>query len=170
MTAAWDAIARRDLRSWRGLPAGAPYADFTARFPRVVDAEALGLLGRAHDPARYTVHEGEGYSDNLTAWFQGPTLVVVEAARPRLAHSVDDLVAELGEPAARLDDRWGVLAVAGGNRIHPDRGLALFVGPEGQALRVTLFAPCGLDDYLDHVRPATEPLEERPLRGGDAGR
>jgi hypothetical protein len=62
-----------------------------------------------------------------------------------------------------------VLAVPEGSRVHPGRGLTLFVGPEGRALRVTLFAPCSLDDVPDRLSPQGEPLVERPLRGDEIG-
>lgn len=162
----WDAIAGRDLRGWSGLPPGVSYASFDARFPRFVDAEAVGRLGRTHEPAGYRVHVAEGYPDNLKAWFRGPTLVLVEAALPRLVHSVPDLMADLGDPADRLDDVWGVLTVPGGTRVYPGRGIAVFVGPEGQLLRVSLFAPVTLDEYLDRLRPTSE-LTERPLHGDE---
>ncbi len=110
----------------------------------------------------------DGYPDNLTAWFLGPTLVLVEAALPSLAHPVADLLADLGDPEARLDDRWGVMTVAGGTRVYPGRGIAVFVGPEGQALRVSLFAPVTLDAYIDRLRRHSE-LTELPLRSDETG-
>jgi len=161
-----DHIARRDFREWRGLPHDAGYAEFEARFPRLVDAEAVGLLGTAHVPARYRIHVAEGYPQHLKAWYVDAHLILVEATLPQLASTVADLLEALGEPAARLDSSWGVLTVPGGLRVHPDRGIAVFVGPESQVLRVSLFAPGTPDDFTQRLRVESQ-VVERPLRESD---
>lgn len=162
----WDAIALRDFLAWQGLPSPALYADFDARFPRLVDAEAVGLLGRTNVQARYRQHVGEGYPQHLRTWYAEERLVLIEAALPQLPYAAADLLAGFDSPAARLDFNWGVMRVAEGAQVHPQRGITLFVGPEGQILRLSLFTPCPLDVYLDTIH-RTEELIERPLRRSD---
>lgn len=161
MSEVWDAVATRDFRDWRGLPRDARYADFDARFPRLTDAEARGLLGSANEITYYRVHVAEGYPQHLKAWRQDTRLVLIEATLPVLATPLPELTAALGEPAALLDFRWDVLDVPEGVHVHPDRGIALFVGPEGQLLRLSLFAPCDLAEYMA-TRRTTDRLVERP--------
>jgi hypothetical protein len=96
---------------------------------------------------RYRMHVGEGYPQHLKAWFVELTVVLVEASLPQIADP-DGLIREFGEPAARLDSTWGVMTVRGGLHVYPDRGIALFIGPESQVLRVSLFAPTNLDDFV----------------------
>jgi hypothetical protein len=162
----WDAIARRDFLAWQGLPSPASYADFDARFERLVDAEGVGFLGRTNVRARYRRHVGEGYPQYLRAWYVDERLALVEAALPQLPYAAADLLAVFTSPAATLDFSWGVLAVPGGAHVHPERGITLFVGPEEQILRLSLYTPCLLDTYLDTIH-RTEELIERPLRRSD---
>lgn len=163
MPEVWNAIASRHFRGWQGLPGDADYAEFDARFPRLVDAEARGLLGSANEPAYYRVHVAEGYPQHLKAWRKDTRLVLVEATLPKLSDSLDELTSDLGEPAARLDYSWDVLQVPKGAKIYPGRGIALFIGPEQQLLRLSLFASCELADYLA-TRHYDTRLVERPLR------
>ena len=156
---AWDLIASRDFRSWRGLPAEAAYADFEARFPRLMDAEARGLLGTENAIGHYRMHTADGYPQHLKAWRSESRLILVEATLPQLRTPLEELIPELGEPAARLDFTWDVLRVSRGARIHPDRGIALFVGPERQLLKLSLFEAGELSGYL-----ATRHHEDRPPR------
>lgn len=159
----WNAIAAREFRGWQGLPGDADYAEFDARFPRLVDAEARGLLGSANEVAHYRMHVAEGYSQHLKAWRQDTRLVLVEATLPKLRDSLDELTSELGEPEAWLDYSWDVLEVSRGARIYPRRGIALFAGPERQLLRLSLFSSCELADYLA-TRHYENRLVEQPLR------
>lgn len=162
----WDAIAGRDFRDWHGLPRYAAYAEFEQRFPRLTDAEASGFLGSANIRARYRVHTAPGYPQHLRGWYVGPELVLVEATLPQLTHSATDLLTALGEPAAQLESRWGVLDVPGGLKVYPRRGIAVFVGPESQVLRLYLFTPGQLEDFLQRLHYKSR-LEERPLREKD---
>jgi hypothetical protein len=162
----WDAIARRDFTDWQGLPDDASYADFGARFPRLVDAEAVGLLGSQRVSARYRVHVADGYPQNLRAWYIGPRLVLVEASLPQLAGSTSDLLDGLGEPTTTIDFAWDVLTVPSGGHIHAERGISLFLGPESQVLRLSLYAPTDADGYLATLHHETA-LVERPLREPD---
>ncbi|WP_433273107.1 hypothetical protein ACQPZF_18155 [Actinosynnema sp. CS-041913] len=153
-------IETRDFRGWRGLPEDADYAEFQARFPRLVDADARGLLGSANEPAYFSVHIGDGYPQHLTAWRRDTRLLMVETELPRMVTPLDDLTAELGEPAARLDYFWGILTVPEGAHIYPGNGITLFIGPERQVLKFALFTPCDLEEYLRtrHHDPRMVPL------------
>jgi hypothetical protein len=160
--AAWDAVERADFGAWTGLPSPAPYAGFERRFPRLVDGEARVLLGSEAVEARYRIHVGDAYPQHLRVSYAGDEIVLVEADLPRLAQPVPELLAALGEPAERLDDVWGVLRLPGGLHVHPERGIAVGVGPEGQVLHVELFAAGDLDTYLRTRRHGPAPLTERP--------
>jgi hypothetical protein len=165
-TSPWNAITERDFRRWWGLPESAAYADFDEHFPRLQDAEALGLLGARNMPRRYRIHVAQGYPHNLQAWFDGPTLVLVETKLPQLPYETGDLLEALGEPTALLDAHWGALRVVDGLRVHADRGIAVLVGPEFQVLELSLFAHSSLEGYLAHLHRESQ-LIERPLRESD---
>jgi hypothetical protein len=159
----WDAVERADPAAWHGLPRPAPYASLERRFPRLVEQEARVLLGSENVEARYRVHTGERYPQNLTvAYLPAGDVVLVEAELPRLAQPVPEVLAALGEPAARLDVTWGVLTVPDGLLVWPERGLALAVGPEGQALRLSLFETMEVDTYLRTRHRTPAPMTERP--------
>jgi hypothetical protein len=140
----------------------APYADLERRFPRLYEQEARILLGSELVEAHYRVHGGERYPQHLQVSYIGATVVLVEADLPRLAQPVPELLQALGKPAAALDVTWGVLTVAGGLHVHPDRGLAVSIGPETQVLRVELFASTDLATYQRQIRHTAEPMTERP--------
>jgi hypothetical protein len=159
--AAWDAIARRDLRDWGGLPHQAQYEDFDTRFPRLVDDEGTGLLGAAKVPARYRMYVADGYPSNLQAWHVGQRLVLVEATLPELI-APDELVSKLTVPTETLDFVWGVMRVADGAKIFPERGIVLYIGPEGQILRFSLFEPTTAAEYMRTLHYESE-LVELPL-------
>ncbi|WP_433271533.1 hypothetical protein ACQPZF_12645 [Actinosynnema sp. CS-041913] len=144
----WQHVDTGDFTGWPGLPADADYAEFDARFPRLVDGEARGMLGSSFELAYYTVHVAQRYPQHLKAWRQDTRLVLVEATLPNLATSPADLTAALGEPATRLNYHWDVLTVPEGAHVYPDRGITVCIGPEGQVLRLSLFTPCELDSYL----------------------
>jgi hypothetical protein len=147
-TSIWDAVAARDYRGWRGIPASAPYAGLEARFPRLVEMAAPGRLGSAGRPVPYRYHVAYGYPQNLRVWFDGPLVALVQADLPHLAHRTGDLLADLGAPAARLDHRWDVVLVRGGARLYPDRGIAVFTDHASALVRLALFARCPLSEYL----------------------
>jgi hypothetical protein len=111
----------------------------------------------------FTACTSRGYPQHLKAWRQGTRLVLVEATLPKLSGSLDELTSDLDEPAARLDYSWDVLRVPKGARIYPERGIALFICPEQQLLRLSLFASCELADYLA-TRHYDNRLVERLLR------
>lgn len=160
----WDAVARRDLVGWRGLPAHATVAEVDRRFPRVARAVGRGLLGHDRVPQLFGVHRAEGYPLDLMAWHDDRgRLLLLEAELPDLATPPSTppstLLADLGEPAATADHRWDVLDVPGGVRIHPDRGITVFVGPEGQVVRLLLYAPTDLATYLSRLHRAPTTIE-----------
>jgi hypothetical protein len=157
----WEAIARRDFVGWRGLPDDVTIADVDTHFPRVTRATGQGFLGTDQVPERFSVHRAEGYPLDLLAWHdQSDRLVLVEAELPDLATLPTLLLADLGEPAATADHRWDVLDVAGGVHVHPERGITLFVGPEGQIVRLLLYVPTDLATYVSrrHRSPTTTEL------------
>ncbi len=159
---AWRAVARADFTQWHGLAVPAPYAEFERQFPRLYEQESRVLLGRDHIEARYRIHDGQRYPQHLWVAYVDADVVLIEAQLPDLAQPVPDLTGTLGEPQARLDTQWGVLRIPGGLRVYPERGLALAIGPEGQVLRIELFAAGDLDTYQNAVRHIEAPMTERP--------
>lgn len=65
----------------------------------------------------------------------------------------------MGEPAATLDYWWDVLRVSSGARVYPQRGIFLFIGPESQLLRLSLFTSCDLSEYLRTLHSETRMVE-----------
>lgn len=114
------------------------------------------------------MHVAEGYPQHLKAWYPGPHLVLIETTLPSLVHPVGELATEMGEPAAALDYWWDVLRVSGGARVYPERGIVLFIGPESQLLRLSLFTPCNLGEYLRTLHSETR-MVELPLWKNEPG-
>ena len=155
----WVAISRRAFVGWRGLPANALAAEIDARFPRV-GGVGQGFLGKASAPARFTVHRAEGYPLDLMSWQDDDgRLLLVEAELPDLATPAEDLLADLGEPAATADHRWDVLDIPDGVHLHPDRGITVFVGPDRQVVRLLLYTRTDLALYLSHLHRVPTPTE-----------
>jgi hypothetical protein len=163
MAGVWELLAGRDFRSWQGLPESARYADLDARFPRLTDAEGVGFLGSRPTKATFRVHVADGYPMNFRAWYDDGRLLLIQARLPRLATTAEELLAALGQPATLIDHTWDVLRVPNGLRIHPDRGIAVFLGPEEQVLELALFTPCPLAEYLERLHRDASPTE-RPIR------
>ena len=155
--AAWKRVTDREFRDWQGLPAGVRYTDFDGRFPRLANAEAVGLMGRSLVSARYRMHVAEGYPQNLKAWFAAGQLLAVDAVLPDLAHSAEELRSALGDPSLRLDSVWEGSPMPGALQVFASRGVALLEGPGSQVLRLVLFRPD--DDFVKRVHTESRPVE-----------
>ncbi len=156
------ALARRDLRGWRGLSPGTTVADVAAVF--AVDREFAGAspLGARFEPAEWMAASADAFPDGVRIWFRGEHVVLFDA-QLELDAPGDSLLAELGEPEARWDAALGPVPLAGSEWVYPDRGLTLYVDPETRRIdRLLAYEPTTLETYAAVARPHTrvDPLPE----------
>jgi hypothetical protein len=157
---AFGPLARRELASLRGFPAGCTPDDV---------AEALGpsgspSRGRLGDPARdvelRSYHPG-GWPQEVRGWYERGQLILVDVDRPELPEGWQPFVRSLGEPDGRLDYAWRIHALRDAEWVYASRGLAVVVKPDpGLILRLALFTPTTLDRYAHELRFITEYREE----------
>lgn len=161
---AWKAVTARDYRNWKGLPAGCRVSQVDAALPRLRDEHGIGKLGKANHPAMFRMHVAQGYPRNLKVWFREDHVVLIEADLPKLAYPSSDLLKSLGEPEARIDTHLDVLPVSGGAWVYAKRGITVFLDVGlTEVMRLALYPPCSLKEYLEEVHPDRQ-MRERPVR------
>ena len=107
-----------------------------------------------------------GFAEPIRVWSDQGVLLLLDGEYPEPPGDWTALRAALGPPEAKLDYRWGVVKVAGGEWVYPARGLTIFLTPTlDNVVRVATFAPTPLAAYRQSLRPVSQ-LEERPLRPG----
>ncbi|HEY2929520.1 hypothetical protein [Piscinibacter sp.] len=153
LQAALTAFMQRRLADWHGLPPQARIDEARRILGLSAAAEGRGSVGSARHAAQW-----QSLDDRpLVLWARANELVLLEFEGP-----FDDLdaLAALGAPAARLDVNWGVAPLPEGEWVYPERGLAVLVSPQGQALRLFGFAPMPLAAYQRDLRRNPKP---RPM-------
>lgn len=157
------AFADRAFGRWAGLPPACTLAEVVARFEPVDEGVGRGALGDPGEEAHFAVVRVPSYELPVRVWYRGGTAVLLDAEYPDVAPAE---LRALPEPAARLDYTWHRLRLAGGQRVWPDRGLALFVNPENGALvHLGVFAPTSLRRYVASLMLS---LRTERLPEGDA--
>jgi hypothetical protein len=161
-----DRIVRVELSGWRGLPAGCRPSELFAELSDDTSEWAVRPLGEDFERAAFAVVDLPGYYRPTVSVRDG-AVVMFDGMNPRLAGGLEALVADLGEPEARLDYHHGTLPVEQGEWVFPSRGAALFVDTAADtALHVALYAPVTLEQYLRLLRPHLgKTLRPRPFAG-----
>lgn len=148
-----ESLAALDLSNWTGLPGGISLEQAGERFAIDDDWGGTGQLGSARRQADWYAVEARGFPEGLRLWFSGPELILADARHPELSVELEELLAELGSPQARLDAYLGTLLIEGSEWVWADRGLTLYVNPaNGRLLRVSVYRPCSLSDYEEALR------------------
>lgn len=155
---ALDALRRfaaRDLAGWRGLAPGTTVGDVAAAF-EVDDTPQPARLGSEERVAGWVTVEADGYPEGLRVWLDGTAVALLDgpdAELPGGAEALADVLAELGEPAARLDSYLGVFRLDDSEWVYPQRGLTLYVNPENMLLlRLVGYVATDLDTYERQLR------------------
>lgn len=144
------AIEARQYVGWRGLPDACSAADL---FGIPADDE-WGTRRLGSESARQRLLDIEGYHRPLLS-VRNDAVVLFDGAYPKLEGGWDALRADLGDPVERLDYQDGTIVVTGGERVYPDRGIAVFVSSDASEIyHVAVFAPTTIDVYKDRLRPS----------------
>lgn len=166
-------MAAVQLADWHGLPGNLHLGD--ARPWLDADEVPVSLTLGEDDVAARMLHLADPAPGAATrAWLHGDrdragdvdgdreTIVMVDMAvkgnHPATPSSLP------GQPDARLDTRYGLRNLAGGEWVFADRGLALIVNVSNNAiLHVIAFTPTTVADYVRTLRPSFE-TRRRSLR------
>lgn len=159
----WNTIAARDYRQWNGLPPECGYSKLDGAFKRLRNEYGQGTLGRSNNPALFRMHIAEAYSQGLKVWFADEHIRLVEIEFPALPYPLHELLQQIGEPETKLDYHLDIMPVPSGAWIYPARGLALYLDAgHANVMRLGLFPPCSIDEYLENVHPDA-PIRELPI-------
>jgi hypothetical protein len=148
------AIRKGRFVGWQGLPREcAPAALFGVDFD---EGWGLRKLGSALEPARMRLLELGGYYRPLVSVRDG-RVVMFDATNPELDGGWTALSADLGAPEAARDFVYSTVTMPGGERIHANRGVTVFLNPENQeVVHIAVYAPTTVADYEAHLRPSLD--------------
>lgn len=146
-------FAQRDFSNWLGLPNSICLEDVTHQFLLEDDWRGIGRLGLAQREATYVNITIKGFERQVQVWLNGNRIVLMDVEYPTLPSELAVLLNQIGEPEAKLDAYLGVFQLEQSEWVYPSLGLTLFVNPENYIiLRLAVFVPSTLDDYLQHLR------------------
>jgi hypothetical protein len=150
---ALEHVRRRDFHAWQGLPRDCALADAAEVF-ELSTGYAVGHLGRRHEQASFRVASLEGYLEPVRVWYRDDAVVLVTGEYPELPGELGTLLADYGEPEAKLDYHQGVVEVAHGEWIYPQRGITLFLNADHSRLaKVAVYAPASMQHYEAELAP-----------------
>jgi hypothetical protein len=154
--AASDAIARLrdgDLAGWHGLPESTQPADLEPVVDAPDDAPAMAGIGLRKALVRFG--ELAGTDSDAEVWVSPESSAVwlVAIGDPRFVTSPEHVLAQLGQPALRLDSALGTVQLPGSEWVYPERGLAVFADEEDERVwRLALFTPSTPEEYEERYR------------------
>ena len=144
-------LADRDFRRWPGLPAGCSLTDVTSAFPLLNDGVGLTILGEQNADFRMVMVDG--YDSPVRVWSNDDLVLMLDIEFPQLSTSLDALLAEIGEPEAKLDSFLSTLRLEQNEWVYPSRGLTLFINPDNDVLlRLAVYSPTTLDVYKKELK------------------
>jgi hypothetical protein len=151
------AFAHRDLSGWRGLAEGTTLADLKALVEVDEGFAGRAQLGSGYVPTDWVAAVVDGFPDGIRVWLREGIIVLLDAQRFSLRGSLEDLLAERGEPAARWQASLGPLPLAGSEWAFPESGLTLYLDSKAAWLdRVLAYPPTTLNEYEAELRPHSE--------------
>lgn len=161
---ALTALRGLDLTGWAGLPEACGLADVVSALGVPQEAVGRGLLGSEKAAHALRLVRVEGHDEPVRLWFDGDALLAVDVEYPEPTGGLAAWERTLGKPSLVLDFVWGHLPVREGERVWPDRGVAVFVNAaNGALLRAFFFRPTTADVYTRRLRLD---LETRRLPDG----
>lgn len=133
--------------AFTGLPEGCGMTAVTALFP-ALEGEGRGPLGRRSAAFRMVIVGG--YTQPVRVWFEGERVLMLDAEYPPIDQPLPALLAELGEPDARIApaETDALDPVVREHWAYCSRGLTLYPNLErGTLWRLTAYPPTTLEDY-----------------------
>lgn len=148
------AIQEGDYQDWMGVNGDCDWGSWTGTLPSDWREVPFRSLGTEFVHGHRIILDLEGYN-RPSLYFAKGQMVMFEARSPELAGELKDLIAHLGEPAAKLDWDFGTLPMPKGEWIYPDRGITLFLNGEQETLfHIAVYASTNLETYLARLRPS----------------
>ena len=159
------AFLEKRFAQLRGLPAACRLDDVATELGGRAAPDG-GWLGEQGRQASFRAAVVPGYADPIRVWYDQGALLMLYADFPEPPGGWTALRAALGTPEAKLDYRWDVVTVAGGEWVYPSRGLSVFLTPSlDRVVQIADFTPTSLTAYRRSLRPMSE-VEEFPLPAG----
>jgi len=159
------AFREKRFADLRGLPAACRLNDVATELG-VRPGASSGWLGEQQRQLSFQVAVVPGFAEPIRVWYDQGFVLLLDAEYPEPPGDWAALRTALGPPEVKLDYRWGVVNVVGGEWFYPARGLTIFLTPAlDKVIRVATFAPTPLATYRQSLRPVSQ-LEERPVRPG----
>lgn len=147
------AIEQRDFIGWHGLPGNCSPGEILAESSPSLQDLPKRYLGEDYRPVNFLLLSITGYYRPMAS-FDGELLVLIDGALPELHGGLGALMADLGEPEARLDWYYGTLEIKLGEWVFPGRGISLFLNKAAdKALHIALYHSTTLDAYKRERRP-----------------
>lgn len=148
-SAALSAFGSVDPVNLRGLPATCTLAEMGTVL-KPLSGSSRGLLGR--DETAFDIRYFAGSSlPQITAWLDtSGRVLLLDAESP--PGKLENFIAALGEPEARLDYVWGDSTLKGGELVWPAKGVVLVASGTNHLVRLAVFAPTTLADYETRLR------------------
>jgi hypothetical protein len=145
-----DFGARR-FADWSGLPRDCAISQLAAASRSGMPGVGSGRIGKR--AAEFRTFKIDGFPHAVRAWFEGDTLLMLDAEYPDPSGTLAAEIEKLGEPEARLDSWWDVLNLKRAEWVYASRGLAAFINPDNRTvLRLLAFPPASLADYERNFR------------------
>ncbi|MBE9183028.1 hypothetical protein IQ268_31325 [Oculatella sp. LEGE 06141] len=147
---ALNQFAKQDWLHWQGLPTCT--LSTVAQMLPLSDGVGSGNVGE--QTAHFHRLHLPGYGQPVRLWFtENEQVLLLDVAHPSPSASLETLLAQLGEPDAKLDTHWNVLSLPQSEWLYAQRGLALWINPENQViLHLAVFAPTTLEQYSHTLR------------------
>ena len=144
-------IKSRDFREWRGIPPECTVNDLFPTDLAVEESDPWFLDGNESHLFRFRIVRLDGY---FKFWVNhGEKYDRLDGWSPKLATSLDELVAALGKPAARLDAYWIIALIERYEWVWPERGISLFFSDDSRAPDyIYLFKPTTLNEYKAYLK------------------
>jgi hypothetical protein len=161
--AAVKAFLEKRFAELRGLPGACPVGDVATQLGAEARPDSSGWLGERAQQASFRMAAAPGYSEPIRVWHDRGALLMLDAQYPEPPGGWQRLSAALGPPEAKLDYRWGVVTVVGGEWVYASRGLTVFLTPAlDTVIRLLAFTPKPLPAYRQAMRPVSRE-EEWPV-------
>lgn len=159
--AAVDQLLAKDFTHWTGLPATCTLAALGSF--ELGDDEAHDVLGRDGIATTYRRAKAAAYPEVMKVWLRDGVIVRIAIPLPDLADP-RALVRTLGEPDGKLDTYFQTTPTIHrqGEWVYAKRGLALRLSfDRAVVMELIVFSPTTLDGYVQRLRYAEPPREER---------
>jgi len=141
----------KDFSHWTGLPDGCLLSDLTQSGVQLKEGMGLARLGRHKTNFKMLVIDE--YERSVRVWLEEEKVLLLDVKYPQIVPDLTTLLAQLGEPEAKLDAYLGTLLLPESEWVYPQQGLSLFINPGNNVLlRLAVYPPTVLETYQERLR------------------